>query len=47
MCKEPYTLSKDRTVIQALQVMRQNAINSIFITEGKSRDFWESSGWKT
>ena len=39
MCKEPYTLSKDRTVIQALQVMRQNAINSIFITEGKSRGF--------
>ena len=26
-------------MIQALQVMRQNAINSIFITEGKSRGF--------
>ena len=39
MCKEPYILSKDRTVIQALQVMRQNAINSILITEGKTREF--------
>ena len=39
MCKEPYILSRDRTVIQALQVMRQNAINSILITEGKNREF--------
>ena len=39
MCREPYTLSKDRTVLQALQVMRQNAINSILITSGKNRHF--------
>ncbi len=39
MCKEPYILSKDRTVIQALQVMRQNAVNSIIITNGKNRHF--------
>lgn len=39
MCKEPYVLSKDRTVIQALQVMRQNAISSIIIVNGKNRHF--------
>lgn len=39
MCKEPQALSRDRTVIQALQVMRQNAINSIIIVSGKNRHF--------
>ena len=37
MCKEPYILSKDRTVLQALQTMRQNAINSIIVVSGKKR----------
>ncbi len=39
MCKEPYILSKDRTVLQALQTMRQNAINSIIVVSGKNRCF--------
>ncbi len=39
MCREPNVLSGDRTVLQALQVMRQNAINSIIITQGKNRIF--------
>ena len=32
-------LSKDRTVLQALQTMRQNAINSIIVVSGKNRCF--------
>lgn len=39
MCKEPYSLSKDRTVLQALQVMRQNAINSVIVISGNNRRF--------
>ena len=39
MCREPYLLSRDRTAIQALQVMRQNAINSIVVADGKTRIF--------
>lgn len=37
MCRESFQLSKDRTVLQALQIMRQNMINSVLITHGNSR----------
>ena len=37
MCRESFQLSKDRMVLQALQIMRQNMINSVLITHGNSR----------
>ena len=37
MCRESFQLSKDRTVLQAPQIMRQNMINSVLITHGNSR----------
>lgn len=36
MCRECLQLSKDRTVIQALQVMRENAVNSVLVTSGSN-----------
>ena len=36
MCRESFQLSKDRTVLQALQIMRQNMINSVLISDRKS-----------
>ena len=41
MCRESFQLSKDRTVLQALQIMRQNMINSVLITHGNSRKLAE------
>ena len=33
MLKKPYEISKDRTVVQAIQIMRNNNIESILVTE--------------
>lgn len=41
MCRESFQLSKDRTVLQALQIMRQNMINSVLITRDNSRELEE------
>lgn len=36
MCRECLQLSKDRTVIQALQSMKENAVNSVLVTNGSN-----------
>ena len=37
MRKRPFTISRERTILQAMQIMRQNNIDSLLVTGEKNR----------
>ena len=48
MRRRPFTISKGRTVIQALQIMRHNSVDSLLVLDKRGRRSWVSSaGWRS